>query len=391
MKRIVQFGAGNIGRSLVGQLFARAGYEVVFVDAVPAIVEALNERHKYQVVVKDRVPETLTVSGVRGILARDEEAVAQAVAEADLIGTAVGPKVLPFIYPNLARGLARRNRPVSIILCENLRNARLFVRDGLQEYLPADFAWSERVGLVETSIGKMVPIMPAAVRERDPLEVWAEAYNQIIADGEAFLGPPPQVEGLVLKRHFRAYVDRKLFIHNLGHATAAYHGYLAGCRTLADCMALEGVRAEAQGAMRESAEAVHRQYPEELSREDLAEHVEDLLRRFDNPALGDTVFRVGRDLTRKLESEDRLVGALRLARRHQVECPHILRAIAAALLFRATDEAGLPFPADREAVDRARDEGPEVVLREVCGLCREGDAPVVEEIARHYRSLGARS
>jgi len=31
-KRIIQFGAGNIGRSFIGQLFSRSGYEVVFVD-----------------------------------------------------------------------------------------------------------------------------------------------------------------------------------------------------------------------------------------------------------------------------------------------------------------------------------------------------------------------
>ena len=31
-KKMVQFGAGNIGRSFIGQLFSRSGYEVVFVD-----------------------------------------------------------------------------------------------------------------------------------------------------------------------------------------------------------------------------------------------------------------------------------------------------------------------------------------------------------------------
>ncbi|MBA7563374.1 Mannitol-1-phosphate 5-dehydrogenase [subsurface metagenome] len=31
-KKMIQFGAGNIGRSFIGQLFSRSGYEVVFVD-----------------------------------------------------------------------------------------------------------------------------------------------------------------------------------------------------------------------------------------------------------------------------------------------------------------------------------------------------------------------
>ena len=40
----VHFGAGNIGRALAGPIFSRAGYEVVFVDAVPEIVSALQQR-----------------------------------------------------------------------------------------------------------------------------------------------------------------------------------------------------------------------------------------------------------------------------------------------------------------------------------------------------------
>ena len=39
--KFVQIGAGNIGRSFIGQLFSRAGYEVVFIDVDDAVVEAL--------------------------------------------------------------------------------------------------------------------------------------------------------------------------------------------------------------------------------------------------------------------------------------------------------------------------------------------------------------
>ena len=47
----VHFGAGNIGRALAGPIFSRAGYQVLFVDAVPEIVRALHERREYRVVL----------------------------------------------------------------------------------------------------------------------------------------------------------------------------------------------------------------------------------------------------------------------------------------------------------------------------------------------------
>ncbi len=160
---LVQFGAGNIGRSFIGQLFARAGYEVCFVDVDPAILEALNARGEYTVEIRDARTERISVSGVRGVDGRDRERVAEALVQADIAGTAVGPNALRHLCPALAEGLVRRHAagrpPLDVILCENLRNAAEHVRSELLPLLPEGFPLDEALGLVETSIGKMVPLM----------------------------------------------------------------------------------------------------------------------------------------------------------------------------------------------------------------------------------------
>jgi mannitol-1-phosphate 5-dehydrogenase len=46
------FGAGKIGRSFIGQLFSRGGYEVVFVDVFKPLIDEINRRHEYNVVIK---------------------------------------------------------------------------------------------------------------------------------------------------------------------------------------------------------------------------------------------------------------------------------------------------------------------------------------------------
>ena len=46
-------------------------------------------------------------------------------------------------------------------------------------------------------------------------------------DATAFRNPIPPIPGLDPKQHMAAYVDRKSFIHNLGHAASAYLAYLA--------------------------------------------------------------------------------------------------------------------------------------------------------------------
>ena len=109
-------------------------------------------------------------------------------------------------------------------------------------------------------------------------------------------------------------------------------------------------------------------YPAEFTATDMEAHIEDLLSRFGNRSLGDTLHRVGRDLSRKLSREDRLAAPLLLCRSHGLPFAWILTALVCGLSFDAPDERGLLLPADSELLARVRREGPRAALRDLCGL-----------------------
>ena len=386
--KLIQFGAGAIGRSFLGQLFSRAGWQVVFVDVNATVVEALNARRRYRVMVKhsDRPEETLWIENVRAVDGRDAEAVAAEVADADMVATAVGQRALGAVLPVLAQGLlARRaahgDRPLDIILAENLHGAAQVVTDGLRARLPDAFPLDRLVGLVETSIGKMVPIMRDEDLARDPLWVFAEPYNELILDGRAFRNPIPAVPGLAPMDNMQAYGDRKLYIHNLGHAATAYFGYLRhpGRAFIYEVLEDAEVYESARLAMTQSAAVLCREYPDAFDMAALEAHRDDLLARFANRALGDTVYRVGRDLVRKLARHDRLVGALLLAARHGLPCDRIAAAYVAGTQFRAGDDQGRLFPPDEKFARETFPGGLAHILESVSGLspAAAGDCDVI--------------
>jgi mannitol-1-phosphate 5-dehydrogenase len=374
MDTLVQIGAGNIGRSFVGQIFSQAGYEVVFVDVDEEIINALNERGGYTVEIKDREPRSILVERVRGVNGRETDLVAEELATCRVAATAVGPAALPYIYPNLAAGLMRRRElgggPLDVIICENMRDAAEAMYAGVAEHLPADFPTREMLGAVETSIGKMVPIMSAEDRARDLLLVFAEGYNTLICDGRGFLNPVPNVPELDPKQNMKPYVDRKLFIHNLGHALCAYLSHLEDPALEFTWQAVEHpkIGAAVRAGMMESAAALIAAYPEEFNEANQIEHVDDLIERFANRALGDTIYRVGRDIRRKLGREDRVIGALRFDTAHDVDAPWTCLCAAAGMRFRATDESGEMYEPDADFARHIYPEGAETVLREVGGL-----------------------
>jgi len=55
MEKVVHFGAGNIGRGFLGQLYFESGFETVFVDIDPQIVELLNKFHEYPLKIVDDI------------------------------------------------------------------------------------------------------------------------------------------------------------------------------------------------------------------------------------------------------------------------------------------------------------------------------------------------
>ena len=393
MKKIVIFGAGNIGRSLTGQLFSKAGYEVIFVDVNEKLVQELNRQKRYKIEVKDQHPETILVEKVRAVNIKDSKKVINETASADIVSTSVGVNNLQGIYPYLAEGLKKKAKqgkgPIDIIICENVRNSPLLFSEGLSKYLPKKFPLDSMVGLVETSIGKMVPIMSEEERRKDPLLVYAEAYNTLILDTKAFKCGVPKVEGVEPKENITAYVDRKLFIHNMGHAATAYLGYVTdpNMKYVWEAIGNKQVRECVEGAMWESGKALILEYAAEFTVENMKEHIKNLIERFNNRSLGDTIYRVGRDLHRKLSRNDRLIGALLLDEKHKVPAPYTIMIVAAAMLFRGKDETGKLDPRDKEFIEKVYPLGIDHILRETCGLDEKKEAALISRIKQAHSKI----
>ena len=387
--KLVQFGAGNIGRSFIAQLFSKAGWEVVFIDIDDKIINELNKKGEYVVEIKDKISKTITVKNVRGINAKNFDRVVEEIATADILATAVGKKALINIIKPIAFGLLKRHeilkdKPLDIIICENMKDTASFFEKSLKEFLPEDYPFNKLVGLVETSIGKMVPIMSEKVREKDLLLVYAEAYNTLIVDKKGFKGQIPDIPEIEAKDNMKAWVDRKLFIHNLGHAVLAYISFACKKEYTYVWEAIEDRELYniTKSAMWESGNALILEYPDDFNKENIQAHIEDLLERFRNRSLGDTIYRVGRDLYRKLSPDDRLIGAVRLCGKHHVFPSFILLGIASAFFFKAKDENGKMFDNDAKFFQELDSKGLKRMIGDVCGFNEEGLILFIEDIYR---------
>lgn len=378
MKKAVMYGGGNIGRGFIGALLSASGYEVTFIDVAEPVVKHLQDNRRYPIrIVSSEGHEDIWVENVTAANGNLPEAI-DAIADCDIMATAVGARILKFIVPNIVAALRKRwetnKAPLNIIICENLNDANKILEGMLKEQLTEEekIKFDETVGLVEASIGRMVPIQTDEMKDGEPMRVCVESYGFLPVDKAAFKGEVPDIKNMVPYEPFDFYIKRKLYIHNMGHATCAYLGNLLDLNYIYEAIAIPEIRVVVQNAMLESALALSKHYGAPIA--ELMEHITDLLYRFTNKALKDTCERVGGDPVRKLSPSDRLIGSSLLALEEGITPAYIAVGVAAALK-RYINEKG-----DVQSTEAAI-----AALKELAGIDKEH--PLTALVLGYYKMI----
>ena len=373
-QKIVVFGAGATGRGHVGLLAWQAGFEVVFVDKRADLVERLRRAGAYTVKLYGERPQKITVSGYRCFPHEPREAIAEELRDATLVLTAVFDQNLADVARTLALGVgvcrrAGRHVPLNCVACENMMDSSTTLGRHVRGLLSGDdLAWCDQfLGFPDCMISRVVP-RP----EPDPLVIVAEDYNEWTVRAEAFRGPkPPALTALELVDNQTARLERKLFIHNGGHAVCGYAGFHRGHRYIHEAVADPVVAEHVLGALDELGDVVRRRHG--FSAASITAYKQDLCRRGAVPEMGDEILRVVRDPLRKLSPRERLVAPALLAAEYGLARQWIVRGIVAALKYQ--------HPSDAQSLvlaERLQRDGLPAVLAEVCGV--PSDSPLASEI-----------
>ncbi|SDJ81391.1 mannitol-1-phosphate 5-dehydrogenase [Sediminibacillus albus] len=365
----VHFGAGNIGRGFIGALLYQAGYHTTFVDVNDQVIQALNEKQQYKVVLAAEESEEVTIKDVSGINSMENpDAVIEAIVHADVVTTAVGPNVLKIISELVAKGLRERvktnKQPLNLIACENMVGGSTLLKEKVFEQLQEDekAQFDQLFGFPDAAVDRIVPNQT----NEDPLEVSVEPYYEWVVDESMIKGTKPEIDGITYVRELTPYIERKLFTVNTGHAVPAYLGRFIGYSTIKEAMDNKDVQEIVKGALYESGEALIQTY--DFNREEHQQYIDKIIKRFLNPYISDEVTRVGRGPIRKLGPKDRLVRPASLYQQLTGKEPEYLAKTIAAALNYQNDH-------DEEAVKMQaliKEKGYQKALQQVAEL-QDGD------------------
>ncbi len=381
MKQAVLFGAGNIGRGFIGGLLAKSQYHVTFADVNQEILNAINEEKGYTIHICDEVCQEERITNVSAIHSADEQLI-EVLAEAEVVATAVGLTILPRIAPTIAKAIARRQgegstQYLNIIACENAIRASTQLKEAVYTHLEGEaIAYADQyVGFPDCSVDRIVP----PVHNEKLVDVSVEAFYEWNVERASFKGEIPNIEGMNLADDLMAYIERKLFTLNTGHAVTAYLGSLKGYETVQESFMDPAIQSFVRGTMEESGAGLAQKHG--FDPEAHRAYIEKICKRFQNVYLVDEVDRVGRSPLRKLAPSDRLAMPLMTAKGYGLPYTHLAVGMAAAMHYQN--------PADEESValqQRIQEEGVIPALRTISAIT---DDDVLHQVYAAYMALGA--
>ena len=379
MKRAIQFGAGNIGRGFIGGLLSKSGYHVVFADVNAEILDAINRDKKYSILIKDVDCSEEVITNISAVSSLSEDIITE-IENAEIITTAVGPLVLSRIAPTIAKGISSRrikdkNTYLNIIACENAVCASDLLKEEVLKYLDEEDKKyvDQYVGFPNSSVDRIVP----PCKNDNPLDVTVEKFYEWNVEEAGFKGEIPTIEGMNLVGNLMAYVERKLFTLNTGHAITAYLGYLNGYKTVDQSIADEKILHIVKNAMRESGQGLAKKHNLDLEKHYI--YIDKIINRFKNPYLNDDVMRVGREPLRKLSAKDRLINPLFTAKSYDIDVDNLIIGVSAALHYDTKEDAQ-----SIELQDYIKELGVKDALVKVSGIDND---EVLSKVEETYNSM----
>ncbi|GIJ98653.1 hypothetical protein Aspvir_000771 [Aspergillus viridinutans] len=347
-KKAIQFGGGNIGRGFVAEFLHEAGYEVVFIDVVDKVIDALKSTPSYEVTeVSEEGEKTKTITNYRAINSKTNESdVVKEIATADVVTCAVGPNILKFIAPVIAKGIDARtaSKPVAVIACENAIGATDTLRGFIEQHTDKDrlSTMSERARFANSAIDRIVPNQPPNAGLNVRIEKFYEWTVEQTPFGEF---GHPDIPAIHWVDHLEPYIERKLFTVNTGHATTAYYGHVRGKKMIADALADAEIRQTVHKVLDQTAELITTKH--EITKQEQQSYVDTIIKRISNPFLEDNVERVGRAPLRKLSRNERFIGPASQLAEKGLAFDALLGSIEMALRFQNV-------PGDEESAELAK-------------------------------------
>ena len=394
MEKALVIGAGRSGRGYVGELYNLEGYQLTYADIDQELVDNLNAQGYYTVfkIDEDGSETVRKISGYKALhTIRDHKEYIESIIQSDYVSTATFPDGFDAISDDIVEAVKERKRrgitkPMAITVGANYVGVYDYYNRRITSQLDEEeLAYFRKyVGLVESIIRRASSYPTDEQKAVDRLAIQGDCLGTLEVERNAFVfGDSHQLP------HFFKPIDNvkremiiKIWIGNTLHCSYAYLGHYHHLHSSFEAAVDDYVSKCSYYACEEAYNAVAKQLGLSIPRP--VSEWQGIWTYYRNPALQDTVLRIGADPIRKLSRNERFIGPALMSLENGDVPVFICRNAAYGFVYENPDD-----PSACRLQEMIRSQGIEKTIEDVCqlDLKQKNDKIIYDLILQTYKEI----
>lgn len=298
-KKYIHFGAGNIGRGLIAQLYQEIKMPIIFVDTSKDLISKINQTSSYKIFCVPSNNEILITNYSALNSIDNQDAVIKEISEANLISTSIGIDNLKKISNLINSSLAIRKikAPLSIACFENGYQAS---KNLYSEIIKLDDSNKEKCGYINVVVDRLVPNQ----ENKNILDVKVEDFYSVWYEKQK-AGLDWDFKNTLEIKNYDNFFNKKFYGVNGLHLAIALIGIHHQKKFIYEVLEDKDCLAKVNEFIKEATTAIA-----SLTNQDeqsIEKYLSTNLKRFSNKSLKDELTRVARNPQVKLSANERFM------------------------------------------------------------------------------------
>lgn len=388
-RKVVIIGAGRSGRGMLGELYARTNFKIIFADKDKDLIKCMQEQKYYTVGMtnletNEKVNKKIT--GFSCIDISEKEEYYRLLNEADIISTAILPKDFDAVIEDLANAIKIRYQkqyekaPMIITLGANYVGMKARFLQRLKALLTVEEqSWAKKHVVLLQSIVNRKNLLPNPEEQtEDRLRIVGDDKGILQVEKHPVLEKWDDLpEWMILKENLEAAMAVKIWSNNVVQGSMAAVGMSKNLTDTYACAMDSDTAKWAFYAGEEGYEAVRREFHLPARSETDAKKMVNI---FKNEEFKDSCYRIIRNPIRKLARNERFIGAALCALKNDVFPYFTLKCCAYMLLYNNESD-----PEAVELQKMIREKGVEKAIEKYCQLdLKKKDERIVAEMLKNF-------
>lgn len=299
-KTIIHFGAGNIGRGLVGQIAQENGVSLVFVDVVTQVIKQLNQLNQYTICCWPSNTKIIIRHCYGLHLVYDQAKVIATIAQATMLTTAVGINNLPSLINYITAALKQRKSKEKLIIAA-FENGFKTSEWLYKQIINQNAFYQTKLTFVNMVIDRLIPAQNNAlidVNVEDFYCVWYQKQNPITNWLLAYT--TNEITGC-----YQSCFAKKFYGLNGLHFGIAMIGFKHQHQYIHQTINDPNCSWIINNFIFEASVAIANITKNDLNQ--IQKYLQNNLQRFANPYLQDTIKRIARNAKQKISPKERIL------------------------------------------------------------------------------------